>query len=89
MSVWLYASNTDAARKRVHDRAPSYRTFIGGHIHFWERIATRIGHNKTVEGLHFLTLPELEEALRAAGFARWEIKREAGRDLNVMLVALV
>ncbi len=25
-------------------------------VHFWERVATRIGHNQTKEGLHFLTL---------------------------------
>lgn len=56
-------------------------------IHFWERIATRIGHNQTVEGLHFLTLGELERALQAAGFAGWEIKREAGRGSNVLLIA--
>jgi hypothetical protein len=45
--------------------------------------------NRTKEGLHFLTLAELESALQRAGFAGWEIKREAGRDSNVMLVARV
>ncbi|MBK7997955.1 MAG: MMPL family transporter [Verrucomicrobia bacterium] len=58
-------------------------------IDFWERIATRTGHNKTVEGLHFLTLEELEGMLKAAGFARWEIKREAGRGSNLLLLASV
>ena len=58
-------------------------------VDFWERIATRIGHNKTREGLHFLTLAELEAMLKRAGFAGWDIKREAGRDSNVMLVARV
>ena len=57
------------------------------HVHFWERIATRFGLNKTVEGLHFLTLPELEAALKQAGFARWDIKREAGRGSNLLLIA--
>jgi len=57
------------------------------HVHFWERIATRFGLNKTVEGLHFLKLQELEAALKTAGFARWEIKREAGRGSNVLLIA--
>ena len=57
------------------------------HIHFWERVATRFGLNKTVEGLHFLTLQELEAALKTAGFARWEIKREAGRGSNLLLIA--
>ncbi len=59
------------------------------HIDFWERIATRVGHNKTVEGLHFLTLEELEGMLKAAGFVRWEIKREAGRGSNLLLLASV
>ena len=56
-------------------------------VHFWERIATRIGHNQTKEGLHFQTLAGLEELLKRAGFTDWEIKREAGNDSNVMLVA--
>ena len=56
-------------------------------VHRWETLATRIGHNRTVEGLHFRTLPELEAALRQAGFATWEVRREAGRDSNVQLVA--
>lgn len=58
-------------------------------VDFWERIATRIGHNQTKEGLHFQTLAELEAALKRAGFASWDIKRDAGRDSNVMLVARV
>jgi 1-acyl-sn-glycerol-3-phosphate acyltransferase len=57
-------------------------------VDFWERIATRIGHNKTVEGLHFQTRAGLETALRQAGFAKSEIKPGAGRDSNVLLVAL-
>ena len=55
--------------------------------HRWEKFATRTGMNRTKEGLHFLTLAEMESALKRAGFASWEIKREAGRDSNVMLVA--
>ena len=58
-------------------------------VHFWERIATRIGHNQTKEGLHFQTLAGLEDLLKRAGFADWEIKREAGNDSNVMFVARV
>ena len=58
-------------------------------IDFWEHIATRVGHNKTVEGLHFLTLEQLEGMLKVAGFARWEIKREAGRGSNLLLLASV
>jgi 1-acyl-sn-glycerol-3-phosphate acyltransferase len=56
-------------------------------IHRWEKFATRFGMNRTVEGLHFLSLVELEAALKSAGFDSWEINREAGRDSNVMLVA--
>ena len=58
-------------------------------VHRWEQFATRIGHNRTKEGLHFLTLEELTGALKRAGFAEWEIKREAGRDSNVLLVTRV
>jgi SAM-dependent methyltransferase len=55
-------------------------------VDLWERIATRMGHNQTKEGLHFQSLMELEAAMKRAGFARLEIKPEAGRDSNVMLV---
>jgi 1-acyl-sn-glycerol-3-phosphate acyltransferase len=58
-------------------------------VHRWETFATRIGHNKTEEGLHFQTLAEMTAALQRAGFARWDIKREAGRDSNVLLIAWV
>jgi 1-acyl-sn-glycerol-3-phosphate acyltransferase len=57
-------------------------------VDFWEKIATRIGHNKTVEGLHFQTRAELETALQQAGFPTCEIKLGAGRDSNVLLVAV-
>jgi 1-acyl-sn-glycerol-3-phosphate acyltransferase len=56
-------------------------------VTFWEKIATRLGHNQTVEGLHFQTRAELEMALRQAGFTQWELKPGAGRDSNVLLVA--
>jgi 1-acyl-sn-glycerol-3-phosphate acyltransferase len=58
-------------------------------VHFWERIATRAGHNRTSEGLHFQSLPEIEAALRRAGFASWQVRPGAGRDSNVLLVAVV
>lgn len=58
-------------------------------IHRWGKFATRTGMNRTKEGLHFLTLAEMETALKNAGFASWEIKRDARNDSNVMLVALV
>ena len=57
------------------------------HVHRWEKFATRLGLNQTREGLHFQTLNELIDALKNAGFTRWEIVREAGRDSNVLLVA--
>jgi SAM-dependent methyltransferase len=53
----------------------------------WERFATRLGHNQTVEGLHFLTAAELLKTLRRAGFAQWEIKSGMGRDSNILLAA--
>ena len=55
----------------------------------WEVIATRIGHNQTVEGLHFRSIDEMTEGLRRAGFASWEIRPDAGRDSNVLLIASV
>jgi 1-acyl-sn-glycerol-3-phosphate acyltransferase len=57
-------------------------------VNFWEKIATRLGHNRTVEGLHFQTRAGLEAALRRAGFDQFEIKPGAGRDSNVLLVAV-
>ena len=58
-------------------------------IHRWEKFATRVGMNRTKEGLHFQTQSELEAMLQRAGFAHWEIKPGAGNDSNVMLVAWV
>jgi 1-acyl-sn-glycerol-3-phosphate acyltransferase len=55
----------------------------------WERFATRMGHNQTVEGLHFLTATELMEVLKRVGFAHCEIKPGRGRDSNILLTALV
>jgi 1-acyl-sn-glycerol-3-phosphate acyltransferase len=58
-----------------------------GHVEKWERFALFSGQTKRGEGLHFQTLDELLAALKQAGFVRWEIKREAGRGSNVLLVA--
>jgi SAM-dependent methyltransferase len=58
-------------------------------VHRWEEFATRLGMNRTKEGLHFQSQAELEAMLPRAGFARWEIKTGAGNDSNVMLVAFV
>ena len=58
-------------------------------IHRWEKFATRVGMNRTQEGLHFQTRADLDAMLRRAGFARWEIKTGAGKDSNVMILAFV
>jgi len=58
-------------------------------IYRWEQFATRMGMNRTQEGLHFQTQAELTAMLQCAGFADLEIKHEAGRDSNAMLVARV
>jgi predicted exporter/1-acyl-sn-glycerol-3-phosphate acyltransferase/ubiquinone/menaquinone biosynthesis C-methylase UbiE len=57
------------------------------HVELWERIATRIGHNRTKDGLHFRTIDELTGALKEAGLAECEIKRNGGNHSNVLLVA--
>ena len=56
-------------------------------VHRWEKFATRFGLNKTEEGLHFQTLAEMEAMMRRAEFTSLEIKREAGRDSNVLIIA--
>lgn len=68
----------DAAR----DEGAGHRRVV-----FWEKIATRTGHNRTREGLHFQSLDELTALLQRAGFTRWEIIREAAQDSNVLLFA--
>ena len=40
-------------------------------------------------GANGQTKTEMETALKTAGFASWEIKRGAGNDSNVMLIARV
>ena len=52
-----------------------------------EKFATHFGLNKPKEGLHFRTLAETEAALKRAGFTSWEVRRGAGRDSNVLLLA--
>jgi len=67
------------------------RTETNSHqrVHRWEKFATRVGMNRTKEGLHFQTQPELETMLGRAAFARWEVKSGGGNDSNVMIVAFV
>jgi hypothetical protein len=67
---------------RAHDE-PHQR------VHRWEVFATRVGMNRTKEGLHFQTRMEMEAMLDRAGFPRWGVKRGAGNDSNVMILALV
>lgn len=55
-------------------------------VHGWEEFATRMGMNRTREGLHFQTRTELETMLREAGFSRWEVIEGAGNDSNAMWV---
>ncbi len=55
----------------------------------WEKFATGIGHNHSVENLHYRTELELTDALKRAGFARWEIKNRSGMDSNILVTAFV
>lgn len=55
----------------------------------WEEFATRVGMNRTQEGLHFRTQAELAAMLQCAGFARCEVKVGAGNDSNMMVLASV
>jgi len=56
-------------------------------VDFWERVATRIGHVKTGDGLHFRTLVEIEAGLERAGFAGWKIRQQTAQSSNVLLLA--
>jgi uncharacterized protein len=58
-------------------------------VEFWERFALFSGQTLPGEGLHFQTRDELVAALKTAGFARWEIKPEAGLGSNILIVAYV
>jgi SAM-dependent methyltransferase len=59
------------------------------HVTFWERFATGIGHNKTVEGLHFQSAAELRAMLTRAGFTDIQITPTSERDSNVLITASV
>jgi hypothetical protein len=58
-------------------------------VHRWEEFATRVGMNRTKEGLHFQSLAELEAMLRRQVLPAGNCKTGAGNDSNVMLVAFV
>jgi SAM-dependent methyltransferase len=53
----------------------------------WEKIAVRLGQNRTHHGLHFTDEPTHRALLCAAGFADVEIRRETGRGSNRLLLA--
>jgi SAM-dependent methyltransferase len=56
-------------------------------VEWWERLVTRLGHNKTVEGLHFQTRAELQAMLQTAGFRDITEQPAAGNDSNILLLA--
>lgn len=68
----------DAARSETSDHARTSG---------WEKFATRVGMNKTKEGLHFRSLAETTAALERAGFTKIRQIENAGRDSNILLVA--
>ena len=57
------------------------------HVAKWEKFATGVGHNKTIEGLHFLSETELREMLTRAGFEDIQLIPTGSRDSNIMLTA--
>ena len=42
------------------------------------KIATGVGHNKTIEGLHFLSEAEMRDMLNRAGFTDIQLVRGTG-----------
>jgi len=58
-------------------------------VEFWEKVATSIGHNKTVEGLHFLSEAELRARLMRAGFEDIQTTPATHRDSNMIVTASV
>jgi SAM-dependent methyltransferase len=53
----------------------------------WEKIAVRLGQNRTRHGLHFADEATHLALLRAAGFTNIEVRRETGRGSNRLLLA--
>jgi hypothetical protein len=50
---------------------------------------TRLGHNKTLEGIHFRSAEELVSALKQAGFRNIEVNQAGGRDSNLLITGSV
>ena len=89
---WLLAKIRQALRpggKLILRDAARADTLPHRRVEWWERFATRTGQNKTVEGLHFLTVEELTGALQAAGFEAVSVTPTSGRDSNLLIVAAV
>ncbi len=63
------------------------RTEAHRQVERWENFATRIGHNQTKEGLNFLTMDELKNVLKQAGFGTIDIKPVTAQDSNILLTA--
>jgi predicted exporter/SAM-dependent methyltransferase len=55
----------------------------------WEHWMTRLGHNKTLEGIHFRSAEELVSALKQAGFRNIEVNQAGGRDSNLLITGSV
>ena len=58
-------------------------------VEWWERLVTRLGHNKTVEGLYFQSAEELTTMLRHAGFTGITVTPTGRDDSNVLVVSVV
>ena len=56
-------------------------------VDFWEKIATRFGHNKTGKACIFRPAPNWKQRCNAPALPNLEIKPGAGRDSNLLLVA--
>ena len=59
------------------------------HTRLWEIYATKVGLNRTREGLNFLTFEELQATLKRAGFTRCEVVHEVTKNSNHLIVASV
>ena len=57
-------------------------------VEWWERLVTRLGHNKTVEGLHFQSAEELMGMLRREGFTDITVTPTGKGDSNVLITAV-
>jgi hypothetical protein len=77
-SHWLVLRDAARAATSEHRR-----------VEWWERWMTRLGHNKTIEGIYFRSAEELVSALQQAGFRNIEVNRNGGRDSNLLITGSV